>query len=138
MTLASLETTAPFKLASYRHYKGDTYTLLFIARNSEDREEELAVYVSHKRRQVWVRPWKMFNELVLWPNGKMLPRFMPIEAQCECGDCTEPAACIGLYDDHLGEQATPKFACNKCCLHGREDGWCVLLERDHGGEDVHP
>lgn len=64
-------------LQSYRHYKGGTYTLLHVARLSEAREQVVAVYVSHVRGTVWVRPWKMFNEPVLWPDGVMRPRFTP-------------------------------------------------------------
>jgi hypothetical protein len=66
-------------LQSYRHYKGGTYTLLYVARNSEQRDQELAVYVSHERQQVWVRPWSMFNELVQWPDGVQRPRFTPLQ-----------------------------------------------------------
>jgi hypothetical protein len=67
------------RLQTYRHHSGGTYTLLMVARNSENRREKLAVYVSHERKQVWVRPWKMFCERVRWPDGKMRARFVPIE-----------------------------------------------------------
>lgn len=62
-------------MKSYRHYKGGSYTLLMVARNSENREELLAVYVSHQTQQIWVRPWTMFNELVVWSDGVRRPRF---------------------------------------------------------------
>ena len=68
----------PSQLQSYRHYKGDTYTLLHIAENSEDRAQLMAVYVSHLKQKVLVRPWAMFNEEVDWPDGQRRPRFMPI------------------------------------------------------------
>jgi hypothetical protein len=34
-----------------------------------------------------------------------------------------PATCVGAYEDprNLG------FACDECCSHGNEDGWCVSL-----------
>lgn len=66
------------RLQSYRHYKGGTYTLLHVARLSEQRDQRVAVYVSHARGSKWVRPWEMFNESVLWPDGVMRSRFMPI------------------------------------------------------------
>jgi len=66
-------------LKSYRHYKGGSYTLLMVARNSEARDELLAVYVSHRTQQVWARPWAMFNEPVTWPDGVSRPRFVEIE-----------------------------------------------------------
>jgi hypothetical protein len=70
--------TAPTSLTSYRHYKGGTYTLLYRGRLSEDRETEVAIYVSHEREQVWVRPLSMFFELVRWPDGIVRPRFTPL------------------------------------------------------------
>ncbi len=66
-------------LQSFRHYKGHTVTLLYVARNSEQRDQELAVYVSHLRKQVWVRPWEMFTEEVEWPDGVRRPRFVIID-----------------------------------------------------------
>lgn len=66
-------------LQSYRHYKGGSYTLLYVAENSENRSELLAVYVSHARQKVLVRPWAMFTEEVVWPDGVRRPRFMRIE-----------------------------------------------------------
>jgi hypothetical protein len=69
---------APSLLTSYRHYKGGSYTLLHIAENSEDRSELMAVYVSHLKGKVLVRPLAMFNEIVPWPDGQMRPRFAPL------------------------------------------------------------
>jgi hypothetical protein len=73
----------PATLRSYRHYRGGTYTLLMIARNSENRRQKLAVYVSHQRRHVWVRPWSMFTQPVCWPDGVLRPRFVLIEQESE-------------------------------------------------------
>lgn len=62
-------------LQSFRHYKGGTYTLLYIAENSMERSEEMAVYVSHARRKVLVQPAQRFFEHVKWPDGVWRPRF---------------------------------------------------------------
>jgi hypothetical protein len=62
-------------LKSFRHYKGGSYTLLMIGRSSEKRDEVFAIYVSHQTQQIWIRPWAMFNELVVWPDGVRRPRF---------------------------------------------------------------
>ncbi len=63
----------------YRHYKGGTYTLLFEARNSTNKDpnegEMMAVYVSHSKGTICVRPTKEF--LGLNPDG--VPRFSWIE-----------------------------------------------------------
>jgi hypothetical protein len=66
-------------LQSYRHYRGGTYTLLYVAENSEDRSELLAVYVSHLTQKVLVRPWSMFREEVVWQDGQRRPRFLDVE-----------------------------------------------------------
>ena len=74
----SVSIHAPTPLLSYLHFKGGTYTLLYLAENSEQRDQILAVYVSHLRSKVLVRPWSMFTEPVLWPDGQMRARFTPL------------------------------------------------------------
>jgi protein gp37 len=44
--------------------------------------------------------------------------------------CTGKAACIGMYESM--EQYQP--ACNACCAHGNEDGHCLRLRDNHGGD----
>ena len=40
-----------------------------------------------------------------------------------CAVCGAPATCVGAY-----EGATdPEPACDGCCGHGNEDGWCEPL-----------
>ena len=43
-----------------------------------------------------------------------------------CAICGEPATCVGVYED--GYEQDPAPACDVCCGHGCEDGWCVDLE----------
>ncbi len=58
----------------YRHYKGNEYIVLGIARHSET-EEELVVYrQDYGERGLWVRPLSMFIEDVLI-DGHSVPRF---------------------------------------------------------------
>ena len=58
----------------YRHYKGNEYTVLGVARHSET-EEELVVYrQEYGERGLWVRPKAMFEEHVVI-NGTTVPRF---------------------------------------------------------------
>ncbi len=62
------------KLGVYRHYKGNDYTLLYIAKHSET-TEAMAVYRQlYGNQEVWVRPLKMFTETVQ-VDGKEVPRF---------------------------------------------------------------
>ncbi len=58
----------------YRHYKGNEYDVIDVARHSET-EEELVVY--RKRYDdcsLWVRPLEMFLEQVM-VEGRLVPRF---------------------------------------------------------------
>lgn len=60
------------QLGKYKHYKGKYYEVIGVARHSETLEE-LVVYYDDKR-DLWVRPFKMFTEDVVI-NGKQTPRF---------------------------------------------------------------
>jgi hypothetical protein len=58
----------------YRHYKGNAYEVIGIARHSET-EEELVVYRKmYGDHSLWVRPLGMFAEDVL-VDGLKVPRF---------------------------------------------------------------
>lgn len=58
----------------YRHYKGNEYTVLGVAKHSET-EEELVVYrQEYGERGLWVRPLAMFCETVE-VDGVRVPRF---------------------------------------------------------------
>ncbi|MFN7768697.1 MAG: DUF1653 domain-containing protein [Planctomycetaceae bacterium] len=58
----------------YRHYKGNEYLVLALARHSET-EEELVVYrCDYGDRSWWVRPRAMFQETVE-VAGRTVPRF---------------------------------------------------------------
>jgi len=58
----------------YRHYKGNDYIVIGVARHSET-DEELVVYrQDYGLRGLWVRPKSMFLETVE-VNGKRMPRF---------------------------------------------------------------
>ncbi len=58
----------------YRHYKGNEYQVIGIARHSET-EEQMVVYRQlYGDRSLWVRPLVMFLEEVL-VDGRQVPRF---------------------------------------------------------------
>lgn len=58
----------------YRHYKGNFYEVIDIARHSET-EEELVVYRKlYDDHSLWVRPLGMFLENVQ-VDGRSVPRF---------------------------------------------------------------
>lgn len=58
----------------YRHYKGQRYRVLHLARHTET-EEWLVVYEQlYGDHSIWVRPRQMFIENVATPAGNR-PRF---------------------------------------------------------------
>ena len=48
---------------TYKHYKGNVYKIIAIAKHSES-EEDMIVYQSVKNGDIWVRPYSMWNEIV--------------------------------------------------------------------------
>ena len=66
----------------YRHYKGNLYKVLHLARHTET-EGTLVVYQAlYGEYGIWARPLEMFLETVTLPDGSVVPRFRPIEEQC--------------------------------------------------------
>ena len=66
------------KLGKYRHFKGNEYEVLYIAKHSETLEEMVVYRALYGEGGVWVRPKAMWNE-VIEREGKTLPRFTYIE-----------------------------------------------------------
>lgn len=66
------------KIGRYRHYKGNDYQVIGVAKHSED-ESELVVYRPlYGEGRLWVRPLDMFNEFVEL-DGQTVPRFQFLE-----------------------------------------------------------
>lgn len=67
------------QIGKYRHYKGNEYEVIGVARHSEE-ESELVVYRPlYGERGLWVRPLEMFVESVT-VEGVTKPRFDFINA----------------------------------------------------------
>ena len=62
------------ELGRYRHFKGNEYTVLGVARHSETMEEMVVYQQEYGERGLWVRPKAMFQETVE-VDGRTLPRF---------------------------------------------------------------
>ena len=61
----------------YKHYKGNEYQVIGVARHSET-EEELVVYrCCYGEQSLWVRPLSLFLESVQ-VDGCSMPRFTMI------------------------------------------------------------
>jgi len=58
----------------YRHYKGNEYEVVGVARHSETMEEVVVYRALYGEGGLWVRPLSMFMEEVE-VEGKRIPRF---------------------------------------------------------------
>ena len=66
------------KLGKYRHFKGNEYEVIAIARHSETMEEMVVYKALYGEGGYWVRPASMWNETVE-RDGKVFKRFEYIE-----------------------------------------------------------
>lgn len=62
------------KPGRYRHFKGNEYMVLHIARHSESMEAMVVYQALYGDCGVWVRPASMWHETVEH-NGKIMKRF---------------------------------------------------------------
>ena len=58
----------------YRHYKGNEYRVLGLARHSESLEALVVYQALYGERGLWVRPAAMFVETIE-VDGHLVPRF---------------------------------------------------------------
>lgn len=63
-----------FKPGRYRHFKGNEYELLYLARHSETLEDMVVYRALYGEGGLWVRPARMWNETVE-RDGVTCPRF---------------------------------------------------------------
>ena len=68
------------KIGKYRHFKGNEYEVLAIAKHSETLEEMVVYRALYGEGGVWVRPLCMWEEVVE-RDGKQMPRFTFIEEE---------------------------------------------------------
>jgi hypothetical protein len=62
------------KTGRYRHYKGNDYLVIGVARHSETEEEMVVYSADYGKFGLWVRPKEMFEEKVE-VDGREVPRF---------------------------------------------------------------
>jgi hypothetical protein len=62
----------------YRHFKGNLYRLLYVAKHSETLEEMVVYQALYGEQGIWVRPAAMWSEHVE-RDGYSGPRFSPVE-----------------------------------------------------------
>ena len=79
------EAVAAIRPGRYRHFKGNEYEVLGIARHSETLEPLVVYRALYGEGALWVRPAAMWNETVE-REGETVPRFVPLpEASRSCG-----------------------------------------------------
>lgn len=64
-------------LGKWKHFKGDTYTVIGVAKHSENPDDEYVVYIHPDKDgndQMWIRPVAMFLETIE-RDGKTMKRF---------------------------------------------------------------
>ena len=61
----------------YRHFKGNIYRVLHIAKHSETLEDMVVYQAMYCEKDIWVRPKTMFEE-VIERDGKTFRRFEPV------------------------------------------------------------
>ena len=66
------------KIGKYRHFKGNEYEVLYIAKHSETQEELVVYRALYGAGEVWARPKSMWNEQVE-RDGKTFQRFTYID-----------------------------------------------------------
>lgn len=74
----------------YRHFKGDCYLVVDIARHSETGEEYVVYRKLYGDGGLWVRPLPMFLEpvdKVKYPDAKQEYRFELLEIESVAGHC---------------------------------------------------
>lgn len=62
----------------YRHFKGNEYLVLYLAKHSETSEEFVVYKQLYGDGGVWIRPLDMFLETIE-RDGKVMERFQEVE-----------------------------------------------------------
>jgi len=52
------------KIGRYRHFKGNEYRVLYVAKHSETLEKVVVYQALYEDMGIWVRPASMWNEII--------------------------------------------------------------------------
>ena len=69
-----MDNNTEIKPGRYRHFKGNEYRALFLAKNTETLEIEVIYQALYGEGSYWARPLAMWNETVE-RDGKVFKRF---------------------------------------------------------------
>ena len=59
------------KKGIYRHFKGNLYELLYVAKHSETLEDMVVYRALYGEKSIWTRPLSMWDEEVKTDKGKV-------------------------------------------------------------------
>jgi hypothetical protein len=65
------------ELGKYKHFKGEEYEVIGVAKHSENLEDFVVYKALYGKKNLWVRPLKMFLETII-VKGKKVERFKKI------------------------------------------------------------
>jgi len=63
------------KIAKYKHYKGNEYEVICLARHSETLEDMVVYKALYGEGEIWVRPASMWHDKITLPDGTIVKRF---------------------------------------------------------------
>lgn len=63
-----------------------------------------------------------YNHLLVARLCATVEHYAGLVPTCQSGGCSNLAACFGTAEGNA-----PSLACDECCGHGNEDGWCWPL-----------
>ncbi len=64
--------------AKYRHFKGNEYLVLHVAKHSETLEEYVVYQALYGQRSIWIRPLEMFMGMKE-VEGRLVYRFAEVD-----------------------------------------------------------
>ena len=67
------------KKGRYRHYKGNEYEVLSVAKHSETLEDMVVYKALYGDGEIWVRPLSMWNDKIKLADGSETKRFVLVE-----------------------------------------------------------
>lgn len=76
------DTPTTIRPGVYRHYKGNEYRVIAIARHSETEEEMVVYRCLYGDHSLWVRPLALFRDTV-FVGGREQLRFTPVTVTAE-------------------------------------------------------
>ena len=79
-TMATLHALPELTPGLYRHYKGNDYEVVAVARHSETLEPVVVYRALYGEGGLWVRPYAMFCEEVV-VDGRAVRRFAPLVSE---------------------------------------------------------